>query len=284
MRSLRFLVSRRWIAFFLVVVVLAYATWWLGEWQFGRLEDRKRDNAVVERNEAVLPAAVDDVLAVGRAVDPEDEWRLVTATGTYLTDETVIVRYRTREGSLGVDVVVPLETDGGEILLVDRGWLATDDGGATPEEVPAPPAGTVSVTGYVRVDATGDSAKVTDGATRSISSAQIGPAIGRETYGGFVELASEDPSPDTPLQPAELPDLSNGPHFFYGLQWWFFGLLAVFGFCYLAYDEWRGPRGRSGGQTVRSMPPSTGSMTPVMNEDAGESRNAAARPNSSGSP
>ena len=185
---------------------------------------------------------------------------------------------------MGVDVVVPLETDSGEILLVDRGWLATDDGGATPEEVPAPPAGTVSVTGYVRVDATGDSAKVTDRATRSISSAQIGPAIGRETYGGFVELASEDPSPDTPLEPAELPDLSNGPHFFYGLQWWFFGLLAVFGFCYLAYDEWRGPRGRSGGQTVRSMPPSTGSMTPVMNEDAGESRNAAARPNSSGSP
>ncbi len=204
MRSLRFLVSRRWIAFFLVVVVLAYATWWLGEWQFGRLEDRKRDNAVVERNEAVAPAAVDDVLAVGRAVDPEDEWRLVTASGTYLTDETVIVRYRTREGASGVDVVVPLQTDSGAALLVDRGWLASDNG-AAPDEVPTPPAGPVSVTGYVRVDATGDSAKVSDHSTRSISSAQIGPAIGRETYGGFVELASEDPSSETPLEPAELP-------------------------------------------------------------------------------
>jgi cytochrome oxidase assembly protein ShyY1 len=241
-RSLRFLVSRRWIAFFLVVVALAYATWWLGEWQFGRLEDRKRDNAVVERNEAAAPAAVDDVMAVGRAVDPEDEWRLVRASGTYITDETVIVRYRTREGASGVDVVVPLQTDSGAALLVDRGWLATDNGG-TPDEVPAPPAGTVSVTGYVRVDATGDSAKVSDHSTRSISSAQIGPAIGRDTYGGFVELASEDPSPATPLEPAELPDLGNGPHFFYGLQWWFFGLLAVFGFGYLAYDEWRGNPG-----------------------------------------
>ena len=242
MRSLRFLVSRRWIAFFLVVVALAYATWWLGEWQFGRLEDRKRDNAVVERNEAAAPAAVDDVLTVGRAVDPEDEWRLVTASGTYLTDDTIIVRYRTREGSSGVDVVVPLRTDSGAVLLVDRGWLASDNG-AAPDAVPAPPAGPVSVTGYVRVDATGDSAKVSDHSTRSISSAQIGPAIGRETYGGFVELASEDPSSETPLEPAELPDLSNGPHFFYGLQWWFFGLLAVFGFGYLAYDEWRGNPG-----------------------------------------
>ena len=41
-----------------------------------------------------------------------------------------------------------------------------------------------------------------------------------------------------------MPDLGEGPHFFYGLQWWFFGLLAVFGFCYLAYDEWRGGAGR----------------------------------------
>ena len=59
-----------------------------------------------------------------------------------------------------------------------------------------------------------------------------------------MELRSEDPEPDTALEPVELPELNNGPHFFYGLQWWFFGVLAVFGFCYLLYDEWRnGPRG-----------------------------------------
>jgi cytochrome oxidase assembly protein ShyY1 len=280
----RFLLSRRWIAFFLVVVVLAYATWWLGRWQFHRLEDRKHDNAVVERNEGAAPVPVGDVLAPGREVDPDDEWRTVTATGTYVADETVIVRYRTRDGSSGVDVVVPLQTEAGPALLVDRGWLATENSGATPDDVPAPPAGEVAVTGYVRRDATGGSAEVSDGSTRSISSEQIGPAIGREVYGGFVDLASEDPAPGTPLAKAELPDLGNGPHFFYGLQWWFFGLLAVFGFCYLAYDEWRGgpPRGRR--QNVRSMPPSTGSITPVTNDAAGESKKAAARPNSSGSP
>ena len=103
-------------------------------------------------------------------------------------------------------------------------------------------------------------------------------------YGGFVDLASEDPAPRAPLVKAELPDLGNGPHFFYGLQWWFFGLLAVFGFCYLAYDEWRGGRAQVGRQSARSMPPSTGSITPVTNDAAGESRKAAARPNSSGSP
>jgi cytochrome oxidase assembly protein ShyY1 len=44
------------------------------------------------------------------------------------------------------------------------------------------------------------------------------------------------------VQRTELPDLGEGPHFFYGLQWWFFGVLAVFGFGYLAWDERRQKR------------------------------------------
>ena len=46
----------------------------------------------------------------------------------------------------------------------------------------------------------------------------------------------------------------------------------------------RQPDAGPGPQTLRISPPSTGSITPVMYDAAGESRNAAARPNSSGSP
>ncbi len=93
---------------------------------------------------------------------------------------------------------------------------------------------------------------MTDQSTRAISSKEIGPALDREVYGGFVDLRSEDPPAETALEPAELPELNNGPHFFYGLQWWFFGVLAIFGFGYLAYDEWRK---RPGGG--RARPPTT---------------------------
>ena len=121
---------------------------------------------------------MDDVLAVGRR-SADDEWRLVTASGTYLTDETVIVRYRTREGASGVDVVVPLVTADGATLLVDRGWLATDNRGATPDEVPPP--GRRGDGHRLRTRRRDRRlAAVTDRSTRSISSAEIGPAIGRE--------------------------------------------------------------------------------------------------------
>ena len=254
MRSLRFLVSRRWILFGIVVALLAWAAWLLGEWQFSRLEDRKERNAIIEANESAPVAPVSEVLRPGAAVAEGDEWRVVTATGTYDSDDTVIVRYRTRDGASGVDVVVPLVTSDGPALVVDRGWVASDDNNPEPTDVPAPPAGEVTVTGWVRADATGASTAVTDQSTRAVSSREIGEALGREVYGGFVDLRSENPPADEPLERAELPDLDNGPHFFYGLQWWFFGLLALFGFCYLAYDEWRnrGTRGSAASRRPRA--------------------------------
>ena len=246
MQSLRFFASRRWVLFALVVVGLVYLAWVLGQWQFHRLDDRRERNGIVERNEAEAAAPVGSVLLGDDPVTAADEWRLVTATGTYATEETVIVRYRTRDGEAGVDVVVPLVTGEGTALLVDRGWVATDNRGLSDLEVPPPPAGQVTVEGYLRRDATGDSAGVTDRSTRAISSATIGAALDRRVYGGFVDLAREDPPAAEPLEAADLPDLGEGPHFFYGLQWWFFGLLAVVGFVYLAYDEWRGGGGPRG--------------------------------------
>jgi cytochrome oxidase assembly protein ShyY1 len=249
-RSFGFLLSRRWLLFGVAIVLVAWATWWLGEWQFHRLEDRKESNAVVSANEDKPPAPVADILAPGRAVPDDEEWRVVTATGTYDVEDTVIVRYRTREGAPGVDVVVPLVTDDGTALLVDRGWLQTERSGtADPGAVPAPPEGVVTVTGWVRADGTGDSTQVVDQSTRAISSVAIGEALDREVYGGFVDLRSEDPEPAQALEQVELPELDNGPHFFYGLQWWFFGVLAIFGFCYLAYDERRKLHASSSAET-----------------------------------
>lgn len=255
MHKLRFLVSRRWIVFALVVVALAWVAWRLGEWQFHRLEDRQERNESIQRNEEAGPSPVGEVLAPGRDPSLADEWRIVEATGTYAVEDTVIVRYRTREGAAGVDVVVPLELADGTSLLVDRGWYATDNRGATTADVPAPPAGEVSITGWVRRDAEGDSTEVTDRSTRAVDSGRIGDALGRDVLGGWVDLRSESPEPETPLVPVELPELDEGPHFFYGLQWWFFGALAIFGFFYLIYDEWRGGRGPWGNNQAPAPEP-----------------------------
>ena len=234
------MLSRRWLLFAVAVALMAYGSWWLGEWQFDRLEDRRRSNTVTERNLAADPVPVEGVLAPGRPVSEQDEWRRVTAVGTYDEAASIVVRYQTRDGASGVDVVTPLRLAGsGDLLLVDRGWVATDNQGDTSPDVPAAPAGRVQITGWVRADATGDSTAVDDRSTRAISSRAIGPTLSGDVVGGFVDLEAERPEPAEPLAVTETPDLSSGPHFFYGLQWWFFAALAVFGFGYLAFDERR---------------------------------------------
>lgn len=288
--------------FLLAIILVGYGTWWLGEWQFGRLEDRKERNAVVAANEDRTPVPVTDVLAPGRRVAEDDEWRLVTATGVYDAAETVVVRYRTRKSAPGVEVVVPLVTADGTAVVVDRGWFGTDDPEIGPDELPAPPDGEVTITGWVRADGEGDSTDIVGRSTRAISSTKIGEAIDTPVLTGFVALKEEDPAPAEELEPVELPELGEGPHFFYGLQWWFFGVLGVGGFAYLAWDERRngrrgerrpqrarGPFSRrrddeDGPQSPRDIPPSTGTMTPDRNDAAGDSTNAATRPNSSGRP
>ncbi len=229
--------SRRWVLFGITVVLLTCAAYLLGRWQFHRLTERENGNAVVRTNLEADPAPVSDVLEVGRPVDESDEWRRVVARGTYSPDESVVIRYQTRDGASGVDIVTPLRTVDGPLLLVDRGWVQTGNTGADTVDAPAPPHGRVTVTGWVRADATGRSATVTDRSARAVSSAEIAPTLDGPVYGGFVDLEKESPATADPLTRTELPDLGNGPHFFYGLQWWFFGVLAVFGFCYLAYDE-----------------------------------------------
>lgn len=240
---MRFLFTRRWVLFALTVAALAYGATLLGQWQFHRLDDRKVENALVARNLTRPPVPVDSVLRVGKPVDDQAEWRRVVVHGTWDDEHTIVLKYQTRDGGAGVDVVTPLVTEDGSAVLVDRGWMATENDGATRPKTPAASDGPVTVIGWVRVDATGRATRVDDLSTRAVSSVEAAKDLPYPVHGGFVDLHIESPKPATALAEVELPDdTSNGPHFFYGLQWWFFGGLAVFGFGYLAYDEWKRAR------------------------------------------
>lgn len=240
---MRFLLTRRWLLFALTVAALAYLATLLGQWQFHRLDERRESNARVARNLDRPPVAIDAVLRVGKAPDREDEWRRVVVHGTWDDEHTIVLKYQTRDGASGVDVVTPLRTEDGSAVLVDRGWMATENVGSERPETPATSSGPVTVIGWVRVDGSGRSTKVHDLQARAISSREAAKALPYPLYGGFLDLHTEAPKAAASLEPVELPDdTSEGPHFFYGLQWWFFGGLAIFGFGYLAFDEYRRAR------------------------------------------
>lgn len=237
---LRFLFTRRWLGLLLAVLVVGVSCAELGLWQFRRYHERHDDNQMIESNLNAGAVGVDDVMSTSRPPNDEDQWRVVSATGSYDSSHQLAVLYRTRDGQPGVDVVVPLVTSFGAALVVDRGWLATTGNGNQTPDLPPPPSGQVTVTGWVRLSAEeGNDTEISEGSMRAISSDAVQRTVPYEVYDGFVDLTSELPSSEPAPALADPPDLGSGPHFFYGVQWFFFALLAFGFWCFFAWTEFR---------------------------------------------
>ena len=92
--------------------------------------------------------------------------------------------------------------------------------------------------GWLRPDngAGGEAVRINEGQVRAIDSVGFGESVDYPLRDGYLNVREETPaSGDLQLEPD--PDLGQGPHFFYALQWWFFGLLGIVGILWFARDE-----------------------------------------------
>ncbi|KAA1376020.1 SURF1 family cytochrome oxidase biogenesis protein [Aeromicrobium fastidiosum] len=234
----RFMLSARWIGFAIFVIVLAALCTRLGFWQMHKLELRLDRNDIITQHFSTDPVDIDTAMPPGSAVDKTNEWTRVSATGTYDVDQQLTVKFTTRDGAPGVDVVTPLVLPSGDALLVDRGWMETQNTVKRPK-VPAPPTGEVTVEGWLRQNngAGGAAVRPSEGQIRAISSDALGQVMPYDLVDGYVNLQAEKPAPATALAAEPKPELGQGPHFFYALQWWFFALLATVGYFWFARAE-----------------------------------------------
>lgn len=232
------MMSARWLGFALFVILLAALCTRLGFWQLHKLDLRLDRNDTISRHFSTDPVDLETALPDGTDVDRTNEWTRVTAAGTYDLDNQLTVKFTTRDGAPGVDVVTPLVLDSGKAVLVDRGWMATQNTVERPD-VPPPPSGVVQIEGWLRQDngAGSDAVRPSDGQIRAISSQALADVVPYELTDGYVNLQAQTPAPATPLAAEPQPELGQGPHFFYALQWWFFALLAVIGYFWFARAE-----------------------------------------------
>ena len=238
MRELRFLGSARWVGFAIFVVALSAVCIQLGLWQFHKLDDRQVRNELVREHLDTDPVPLEDAVPAGDDVEADQEWTVVTVSGTYDVEHEVTVKFVNRDGRPGIDVLTPLVLENGSAVLVDRGFVETLRTNAAPDDLPEPPDGDVEVTGWLRVDSTagGQATFVNDGQVRAISSRGMAEHVPYDLRSGYVNLQEQTPASDG-LEPEPRPDLGQGPHFFYGLQWWFFAALAIVGYGWFARAE-----------------------------------------------
>jgi surfeit locus 1 family protein len=201
-------------------LLIAAACVRLGVWQLDRLRQRRARNAHVLATRSRPPIPVAGSLSTDSARD-----RRLFARGAYDYARERLWHGRSYEGVPGVDLVTPLRLPDGTAVLVDRGWAPSPDGYHVDQ-------------GAYRE---GDSAEVLGiGVTAPRAPGDVDPAALRDSLPYplllFViqELPNAPSSPTSPnlhQRPARwpAPELSDGPHLSYAIQWFSFAVIIVVG-------------------------------------------------------
>ncbi|CAN5249754.1 SURF1 family protein [soil metagenome] len=95
----------------------------LGAWQ---MERRAWKIDILDRiatNQAAAPITLDELLK-GDLL--RREYGRVRVSGTFLHDKEFFLAARSHKNKVGMQVVTPLRTDDGIVVLFDRGWIPSD--------------------------------------------------------------------------------------------------------------------------------------------------------------
>lgn len=196
------------------------------QWQYHRGVDRHHRNFLIEKNisasEMTLGAAATDLI--------KNEWRIVRTSGTFDAKQTILLRNRYFEGKYGFEFLTLFTSSKGEKFWVDRGWLVAGKDALTAPVIPYTSSSTVEVTGRLRLDTSlprGSFFALPAGGSDLISKWNAQKEV--VTEGFYLDLLSGSTTNLTPKVEAQLPELSDGPHMAYALQWVFFAGLVGYG-------------------------------------------------------
>ncbi len=236
----------RWVAFVGLVVVAVVVMVNLGLWQLRRLDDKRDLNAEIEARQALAPEALAEVVSATDSVSVGSEvaFRPVRAQGSYDLDGEALLRGRDRHGTPGFWVLTPLDLGDGTAVVVNRGWIpfrqATDGTDVDYDR----PTGAVEVAGSLEVhrpDARPAGAERTTVAHADLE--WFDEQLAADVYPVAIRLETQAPAVAGALpMPLDPPELDEGPHLGYAVQWFLFATVAVVGMPVLVVREVRATR------------------------------------------
>ena len=218
---------RRWLAWLLLAAVFAIACVFLSQWQFNRRGEALAKIATVEANYDRAPIAIDDLVATD-VFDVQDEWKPATLSGHFLIEDAVLVRNRPLNGQPGFLQLIPFVTDSGRIFAVVTGWLPTGDKQDSPDVNPLPSPNETKIVGRVRPTepSLNREAPAHQIATINIDSLIEKTGINSTVTKSFYLVAAEKYVAGNLPVLGSRPELTEGNHLSYALQWILFALMA----------------------------------------------------------
>jgi surfeit locus 1 family protein len=237
--------TRRWIVLTAVVAVAVAVMVSLGFWQLQRRHSVREDNARVRARLALPAAPLSTVLGPG--VDPASVvFRRVTISGRYDRVSEILLRNRSHNGQPGSHFLTPLRQPDGLAIVVDRGWVPLELVGAQEEATRPPVLVPVTVVGVLfpseRKGVFAPSIPPTGRLTTipRIDVQRIARQLEYPVAPLYVRLQSQTPAQPGALPvPPGLPDLGEGPHLSYAVQWFLFATVAAATYAMLLRRERR---------------------------------------------
>ena len=212
---------KSFIALLLVIFCL-----WGSQWQYHRGVDRHARNAVIEERIAQSPI---ELKAVAGAL-ADYEWQTVSVDGVFNSDKQILLRNRYNDGKYGYEVLTLFTSTANKSFWVDRGWVQAGATATTAPVVTGLPEGVVTIIGRLRLDSSlprGSFFALPGKGEGLVSELNAQSQLNTEKF--YIDLLSGSDSSLTPKVTAQLPELSDGPHMAYALQWIFFGGLVIYG-------------------------------------------------------
>lgn len=231
----------RWIAGLLFALAISTVFVLLSQWQFSSAESEKATDP--DATETVQPLT--EAFVPGKPMYETEADQMVSMTGSFDPDKTVIVDERLQDGEPGYWVVTAFQVDGapGDAYIpVVRGWVEDPDDAA-----PAP-SGTAAVSGRLLPSEAPLPEPQENGILPSLSTAELINIWDVPSYSAFVtaeEISVDGAAPDSggmqtvvvEGQPEETP--VNWLNIFYALEWIIFAGFSVFLWWRLVADEYR---------------------------------------------
>ncbi len=241
--DLKPLLTPRWIITTLLVIIAVGVMIRLGFWQLDRLRQRRAFNAQVEA-QINAPQLNLNAGLVYSGLQPDQltgmEYHPVIASGTFDPQNQVVLRNQVNGDMPGYHLLTPFHIEGtNQSVLVDRGFIPMED--SQPSDwAKYNVSGNVTVKGIIRLGHVPQFFGVRDpalatGQTRLDAWNAINlPRIAQQTpyplLPVYIQAAPGPNNSTAPIASIDQPDLSDGPHLSYAIQWFSFAAILACGY------------------------------------------------------
>lgn len=228
----KFLLTPKWIALTLAVIVLIPTFKALSDWQWSRFNNRQNLNNSVSDSQQKPTVPFTELAPNGELTASTDQWRTVSATGMFISTEQYLVRKKSLDSDPGLWVVTPFQLDSGQIITVVRGWTAAAASAQMSPTLSDIPNSKYELTGRLR--------QITLPIKPEPKDIPSGQRVGIDPkYGtAYLELTSVSPAIDAPeVVTLPGPKLTEGTHRSYAIQWIIFIVMLVGGYGVLVRNE-----------------------------------------------